>query len=52
MFGYDSSEISGSFKKYVAPESLDHSIYYFQQACNGRPENYDIALLHKNGSAI
>lgn len=52
MFGYDCSEISGSFKKYVAPESLDHSIYYFQQACNGRPENYDIALLHKNGSAI
>ncbi|MBS4175570.1 bifunctional diguanylate cyclase/phosphodiesterase [Bacillus sp. FJAT-49736] len=51
-FGYSANELTGSFKKFVAEDYIERAIHYFHQICNGKPDNYDLCLLHKNGKRV
>ncbi|CAH0344118.1 EAL domain-containing protein [Bacillus sp. CECT 9360] len=50
--GYKPEEINGSFTEFIVNKHLIKTIANFEKTLNGSSENFDISLLHKDGSSI
>jgi two-component system, sporulation sensor kinase A len=53
LFGYDSEQLSGkSLSDVVKSTSLERAISYFSEAQEGKYQNFDCQIIHKNGNLI
>jgi len=53
LFGYSVQElVRMSFVPLIVPENLEKAVYWFRKASTGSPQNYETALVHKDGHRV
>jgi diguanylate cyclase (GGDEF)-like protein/PAS domain S-box-containing protein len=53
LSGYKVKELMKmAFMSLIAPEDLEKTLYRFQEAAKGKPQNYDTAIIHKDGHRV